>query len=308
MKSMYLKRLRYFMVVAEELNFSRAAERLHMAQPPLSAQIKQLEEELEARLFDRTGRGVQLTEAGQFLFEEGRRLLDQIEQTTDMTRRIGNGKVGQLTVGFLPSVGHGVLPDLLREFRTRFPQVNLLLRELNPDQQVRALHNKQIDVGFLYLPLEDSALKVKPVFREPLVLALPEQHPMADESRVRVKALSEEPFILPPQHQVPGCYGQIMDTCHQAGFSPKVVQKDVWLMQTAVDLVAAGIGIALVAGSLRNLNRAGVVYKTLQDPSPVVETGVVWPHSAKDPVLQSFLDEVDRFCREEPAEVLAAEL
>lgn len=296
------------MVVAEELNFSRAAERLHMAQPPLSAQIKQLEEELEARLFDRTGRGVQLTEAGQFLFEEGRRLLDQIEQTTDMTRRIGNGKVGQLTVGFLPSVGHGVLPDLLREFRTRFPQVNLLLRELNPDQQVRALHNKQIDVGFLYLPLEDSALKVKPVFREPLVLALPEQHPMADESRVRVKALSEEPFILPPQHQVPGCYGQIMDTCHQAGFSPKVVQKDVWLMQTAVDLVAAGIGIALVAGSLRNLNRAGVVYKTLQDPSPVVETGVVWPYSAKDPVLQSFLDEVDRFCREEPAEVLAAEL
>ncbi|MGF1472774.1 MAG: LysR family transcriptional regulator [Rubrobacteraceae bacterium] len=302
---MYIRRLHYFMAVAEELNFSRAAERLHMAQPPLSAQIKHLEEELEARLFDRTSRGVQLTEAGQFLFEEGRRLLAQIEQTADMTRRIGNGKVGQLIVGFLPSVGHGTLPDLLREFRTRFPQVNLLLRELNPDQQVQALHNKQIDVGFLYLPLQSNALDVKPVFLEPLVLALPEQHPLAARPQVPVRELAEEPFILPPQHQVPGCYSQIMSTCHQAGFSPKVVQKDVWLMQTAVDLVAAEIGIALVAGSLRNLDRAGVVYRTLQEPSPALETGVVWSRSADNPVLKSFLEEVDEFCREAPTQAPA---
>jgi len=183
---------------------------------------------------------------------------------------------------------------VLREFRVCFPEVDLQLRELNPDQQVQELHNKRIDVGFLYLPLEDRALGIESVFRECLVVALPEQHPLADEPQVSLPALSDEPFILPPQHQVPGCYSQIMKACHGAGFSPRAVQKDVWLMQTSVDLVAAGIGIALVAGSLRNLGRAGVVYKTLRDPSPVLEIGVVWPLGEEGPVLRSFLDVVGK--------------
>lgn len=287
-----LRRLRYFVAVAEELSFRRAAERLRMAQPPLSSQIKQLEGELEVRLFDRIGRGVRLTEAGEFLLDEARRLLVQVGQTVDMTRRVGNGEVGRLAIGFLPSVGHGVLPSVLREFRARFPEVDLQLRELNPDQQVQELHHKRIDVGFLYLPLEDIALSIEPVFRECLIVALPEQHPLADEPWVPLRALSGEPFILPPQHQVPGCYSRIMQACHQAGFSPRAVQKDVWLMQTSVDLVAAGIGVALVAGSLRNLGRAGVVYKTLRDPSPVLEIGVVWHRGEDGPVLRSFLDVV----------------
>jgi DNA-binding transcriptional LysR family regulator len=291
---MDLRRLQYFVAVAEELSFRRAAERLQMTQPPLSSQIQQLEKELEVKLFDRTGRGLRLTEAGRFLLEDACRLLIQVRQTADMTRRIGHGRVGRPTIGFLPSIGHGPLPDVLREFRAHFPEVDLLLRELNPDQQVQALHDKRVDVGFLYLPLEDSALSIEPVFREPLIVALPEQHPLADKPQVPLYALSDEPFILPPQHRVPGCYGQIMKACHQAGFSPKAVQKDVWLMQTTVDLVAAGIGVALVAGTLRNLSRAGVVYKTLQDPSPVVEIGVVWRCGDDRPVLRSFLDMVDK--------------
>lgn len=276
-----------------------------MAQPPLSNQIKQLETELEVRLFDRTGRGIQLTEAGRFLLEEARRLLVQVGQTVDMTRRVGHGKVGRLAVGFLPSVGHGVLPSVLREFSSCFPEVDLQLRELNPDQQVQELHDKRIDVGFLYLPLEDRALSVESVFHECLVVALPEQHPLADEPEIPLHALSNEPFILPPQHQVPGCHSQIMKACHRAGFSPKAVQKDVWLMQTSVDLVAAGIGVALVAGSLRNLGRAGVVYKTLRDPSPALEIGVVWPQGEDGPVLRSFLDVVDKVRRAETLEAFA---
>ena len=178
------------------------------------------------------------------------------------------------------------------------------MRELNPDQQVQALHSKRIDVGFFYLPLEDRTLGIEPLFREPLVVALPEQHPLAGESQVPLQALSDEPFILPPQYQVPGCYSQVMQACHQAGFSPRVVQKDVWLMQTAVDLVAAGIGVALVAGSLRNLRRVGVVYKTLNEPSPAVEIGVAWPQGHNSPVLRSFLDIVDKIRYEPPAEAL----
>lgn len=301
------RRLRYFVAVAEELSFRRAAERLQMAQPPLSSQIKQLEKELEVRLFDRTGRGVQLTEAGQFLLDEARRLLAQVGQTVDMTRRIGHGRVGRLTVGFLPSIGHGVLPSVLREFRRQSPEVNLLLRELNPDQEVQGLHDKQIDVGFLYLPVEGRDLSIEPVFRESLVVALPEQHPLTDEPRVPLRALSDESFILPPQHHVPGCYSRIMQACHEAGFSPRAAQKDVWLMQTAVDLVASGMGIALVAGSLQNLNRAGVVYKTLQDPSPTLEIGVVWRREDNSPILRSLLDVVRKVCQDETPKALTVE-
>jgi DNA-binding transcriptional LysR family regulator len=296
--------LRYFVAVAEELNFRRAAERLRMAQPPLSNQIKQLENELGARLFDRTGRGVRLTDAGLFLLGEARRLLAQVEQTAEMTQRIGNGRVGRLTIGFLPSIGHGVLPFVLKEFQARYPEVDLQLRELNPDDQVQALRGKQIDVGFLYLPLGDRTLRVGPVFTEPFVVALPEHHPLADEPEVPLRALADEPFILPPQHQVPGCYAQIMKACLRAGFSPRAVQSDVWLMQTSVDLVAAGIGVALVAGSLRNLRRVGVVYKTLQSPAPTVETGPVWLRDHVGPILRSFIETVEDVRHGQTSEVL----
>ena len=288
-----LRRLRYFVVVAEELSFRRAAERLNMSQPPLSGQIKRLEADLEVRLFERSGRGIRLTRAGKFLLDEARQILIQVEQTADMTRKVGNGKVGQLSIGFLPSIGHGILPSVLRNFRARFPEVNLLLRELNPDRQVQALRDKRIDLGFLYLPLEDRALSVESVMRESLIAALPEHHPLADEPRISLGMLADEPFILPPQHRVPGCYSQIMQACSEAGFSPKATQEDVWLMQTSVDLVAAGIGVALVAGSLRNLGRAGVVYKTLREPSPAIEVGVARVRGDDGPVLRSFLDVVN---------------
>ncbi|QYJ14819.1 HTH-type transcriptional regulator BenM [Rubrobacter xylanophilus DSM 9941] len=286
---MELRHLRYFVAVAEEMSFNRAARRLRMAQPPLSTQIKQLERELGVRLFDRTSRGVRLTEAGELLLEEARRLFVQLDQTTRLIQRVGHGEVGRLALGFVPSATNEVLPPILREFTSRFPGVELFLREMRPDMVVQRLHEQQIDAGFLFLPLEDAALHVECISREPLVLALPESHPLASRRQVRLQEVSEEPFILPARYPMPGLYGQVTEACRAAGFEPKAVQKDVWLMQTIVGLVAGGIGVALVPASVRNLSRRGVVYRPVRGLSPSVELGMVWRREARGAVLAAFL-------------------
>lgn len=290
-----MRRLRYFVAVAEEASFNRAARRLHMSQPPLSNQIKQLEGELGVTLFERTSRGVRVTEAGELLLEESRRIFTQIDQTVRVVRRVGNGEVGRLTLGFVPSASDEALPPILDAFRERYPEVELFLREMRPNLIVQRLHDKQIDAGLLYLPLEDSALEVECVLREPLVLALPENHPLAKTERVELQKLAGEPFILPRRYtMMPGLHGQVMEACRQAGFSPDAVQEDVWLMQTIVGLVAGGIGVALVPDSLRNLRRKGVAYRAVSGLSPTVELGVVWRREDQSPVLGSFLDVAKR--------------
>jgi DNA-binding transcriptional LysR family regulator len=297
---MELRRLRYFVAVAEELSFNRAAQRLHISQPPLSNQIKRLEEELGVRLFDRSSRGVQMTEAGELLLEEARRIFVQVDQTVRTVQHVGHGEVGHLTLGFVASASNEVLPPILRTFRDRYPEVDLFLREMRPDRVVHQLHNKQIDVGFLFLPLEDASLNIECVSREPLVLALPEGHPLASEPRVGLQAVAEEPFILPARYQrMPGLYGQVTKACRQAGFVPNAVQQDVWLMQTIVGLVAGGTGVALVPASLRNLHRRGVVYKSVYGLSPTVELGVIWRRDDRNAVLDSFLRVVRDDLRDE---------
>lgn len=286
---MDLRRLRYFVVVAEEQSFSRAAQRLHIAQPPLSSQIKQLETELEVRLFDRTSRGVRLTEAGQLLLDEARRLLSQVEQAARAVRRAGNGEAGTITLGFVPSASNEVLPELLRVFRAGYPGVELFLREMRPDQVVKSLHAGQTDVGFLYLPLEDPTLDVACVSREPLILALPESHALASESSVELRQVAKEPFIMPARYQMPGLYAQVIEACQAAGFTPQAVQNDVWLMQTIVGLVAGELGVSLVPASLRNFRRTGVVYRSVADLSPTVELGMIWRKDNRTPVIESFL-------------------
>jgi DNA-binding transcriptional LysR family regulator len=294
-----LRRLEYFVAVAEEQSFSAAARRLHIAQPPLSTQVKKLEAELGVLLLVRTSRGVELTDAGELLLEEARRILLQVEQTVGVVRRVGRGEVGRLTVGFVPSASNHVLPPILQRFRQRSPGVELFLRELRPDLVVQALHDKQIDVGLLYLPLAGSSLRVEVVSREPLVVALPAGHPLAAGTEVELRDLAGEPFVLPMRYKgMPGLYGQVTETCHRAGFTPKAVQKDVWLMQTIVGLVAGDTGVALVPDCVRALGREGVVYRPVRWPegqTPIVEMGVVWRDEDTGPrgaVLRSFLDVV----------------
>jgi len=289
-----LRRLRYFVVVAEEQNFSRAAERLHMSQPPLSDQIKRLEGALGVRLFDRSSRGARLTEAGAVLLTEARRLLAQAASTAEAVRRVGDGEVGSLSLGFVPSASNNILPTVLGAFRERYPEVQLFLQEMNPDWLVQGLHEGRLDVGFFYLPFEDEGLEHRPVSREPLVAALHEHHPLASAGEVDLRDLADEPFVLPARYRMPGLHARVVEACREAGFAPNAIQKEVWLMQTIVGLVAGGMGVALVPASLRNLVRTGVVYKALRNPSPVVEMGVIWRRNERKPVVRSFLGAVHK--------------
>jgi DNA-binding transcriptional LysR family regulator len=283
------RRLYYFVVVAEELHFTHAAERLHIAQPPLSYQIQQLERELGVQLFERTRHHVQLTAAGQVLLDSAHRIFGQMEQTVHAVRRVGQGEVGLLTIGFIPSASNNILPDILQVFRQRFPDVHLFLKEMNPDQVVRGLHEKQIDVGLLYLPLDDAELNTQAVLLEPLLAVLPAEHAQATQSQVALRALAHECFIVPTRYAtVPGLFSHIMEACRQADFTPKVVEQ-AWLMQTIIGLVGANMGVALVPASVRNLHREGVIYKPLQDVATEVAMGIIWRCDETRPVLQRFL-------------------
>lgn len=291
---MELRHLRYFVAVAEELSFSRAARRLHMTQPPLSAQVRQLEEEIGVPLFERSTRSVRLTEAGQLLLDETRRLLALLEQNVRMVRRVGHGEVGRLTLGFVPSASNNTLPPLLRVFRERFPDVELSLHEMNPRELVRALHDGRIDAAFFYLPhgaappFGDALLDSRPVLREALVVALPEGHALADEPEVGMRALADEPFVLVAAHQGTGLRDRIVELCRQDGYEPRVAQ-EAYLVQTVVGLVGSGVGISLVPASLRNLQTVGVVYRPLRDAVPTVDMGIVWRRDDSGVVLKEFL-------------------
>ncbi|RAY16420.1 LysR family transcriptional regulator [Actinomadura craniellae] len=289
---MEIRHLRYFTVVAEELSFTRAARRLHMAQPPLSTQIRLLEQELGVPLFDRSQRAIKLTEAGRALLPEARRLLADLEQTARLVRRAGDGGIGRLGIGFVPSAANGDLPGMLRRHRERFPGVELFLREMDPDALVRGLHERRLDAAFFYLPFEDPALSAVPVAAEELVLALPEGHRLARNPAVDLRELAGEPFILPARHQMPGLYAYISELLATAGVSPQVVQKDVWMLQTILGLVSAGLGLALVPASAGVTYRPGVVHRPLREPPGPVRLAVVWRRDDTSAVLTGFLDTV----------------
>jgi DNA-binding transcriptional LysR family regulator len=289
------RRLGYFLAVAEELNFHRAAEKLHMSQPPLSNQIKRMEEELGVKLFKRSGRGVELTAAGQLMVGEAERLMSQIEQTQSLVQRAGRGQVGQLRVGFTPSVANELLPPILHEFGGSFPEVEMFLHEMKSDLIIDQLESRWLDVGFLYLPFDDDRFFRRTVTREPLVVGLASSHRLASQASVSIEQLKDEPFIMPARHRrVPGVHSQIMELCARYGFAPKAVQKDVWLMHTIVGLAASKVGVCLVPGSMMKVRREGIVYKQIRGISPMVEMAVVWRREDEKLVLDSFLEVVHR--------------
>ncbi|HEY9637977.1 MAG TPA: LysR substrate-binding domain-containing protein [Coleofasciculaceae cyanobacterium] len=286
---MELRHLRYFIAVAEELHFTRAAERLQIAQPPLSQQIRSLEEELGVQLFKRTKRRVNLTEAGQVFLEEARQVLIQFEQAVQAAKRASRGEIGRLAVGVNSSATQSFLPSVLQVFRERFPCVKLVLHELASYQQVQGIHDNRIDIGFLWLAnVDDSALSFLPMLREPLIVALPETHSLANLPQIPLNALANEPFVLPPRQLGAGFYSQIISFCQQAGFSPKIAQ-EARLTQTIVSLVAGGVGISLVPASLQNLQKVGVVYKSLEGQQAEMEMAAVWRRDNSSQVLQEFL-------------------
>jgi DNA-binding transcriptional LysR family regulator len=285
---MELRHLHYFIAVAEELHFSRAAERLNISQPPLSQQIRSLEDELGVKLFERTKRHVQLTEAGKVFLERSYLVLAQLEQAIEVTQRIGRGEVGRLAIGFVDSATYTVLPDILRIFREQFPAVELRLHELTTQEQIHALHHNQIDVGVVRSTIIEPSLRTECVLQESLVLALPQTHPLSAQVKVSLSTLADESFILFPAKLGPVFYEQIIHLCQQAGFRPKVAQEAVQ-MQTIVSLVAAGLGIAFVPASMQSFHRSGVIYKLLQEQTPQTGLYLAWRQHDSSPVIKAFL-------------------
>jgi DNA-binding transcriptional LysR family regulator len=295
-----LRQLRYFVTVAEELHFGRAARRLHMTQPPLSQTIMALEEMLGAPLFERNRRGVALTAAGEALLPEARRLLEQSAGLAELVQRAATGASGRLSLAFVSSADYSVLPPTLRAYRAEYPQVEITLKEATSDLQLDDLLEGRVDAGLLIPPLPDRArqeLEYWPVLSEPLVLAAPEGLP-ALSARARggkaggaadLRKLAGIPLIIFPRHISPGLYDAILSVFREAGITAEVGQEAIQ-MQTIVSLVSAGMGIALVPQSVSNLRRPGVEYLPLVQSTPLVETGLAWRRDNASPVLRGFLE------------------
>jgi DNA-binding transcriptional LysR family regulator len=290
-----LRQLRYFLAVAQELHFGKAALRLHMTQPPLSQTIMALEEALGCALFVRSRRGVSLTPAGSALLPQARQMLEQAQQLPELVMRAANGEVGQLTLAFVSSADYSVLPPFLRAYRSAFPRVKISLQEATSDWQLTQLQNGRIDAGLLLAPLPDNAkieLDYWPVLSEPLILAAPsglaELAQLGKTQAVQLSALSALPLIIFPRAIAPALYDSILTLFSAAGITPEIGQQAIQ-MQTIVSLVSAGMGYALVPQSVSNLMRPGVEYRALADAALQVETGLAWRRDNQSPVLSGFL-------------------
>jgi len=285
---MELRYLRYFVAVAEELHFGHAAQRLGMAQPPLSQQIRRLEQEIGVQLLQRTKRHVELTEAGRAFLEGARGALSQVDRAIEAAQRASRGEVGKLAIGFLGAAAYSLLPSILIAFRNRYPDVEVKLHELKTSELIAALRDGQVQVGFVRLPIQDEALVVEQILREELMVVLPKRHPLASRARISFRDLTQEVFLMPPRQLAPGFHDQVFNLCRQAGFAPKV-GTEASQLQTIINLVAAGMGITLVAESVRNFVGRGVLFKQLPEPAPIVEVGVAWLRDAHSEVLTAFL-------------------
>ena len=265
---MELRHLRYFVTVAEEGHITRAAERLGIQQPPLSKQIRLLEEEIGARLFRRLPRGVVLTDVGQVFFEDVQKLLGDTVRAVARARRTARGEAGRIVVGLTSSATfYPLIQQIIRRFRETAPDVLLELREKASAEQVEALITEELDVGFIRTAVnKEAGLSVYPLIEEPMLAALPEGHHLgrAADSPLPLTALSDEPFVLYRRATGAGLYDMIIAACNAAGFVPRTEQEAPWVGAT-LNLVAAGLGVTIVPASFHHMQLDGVVYRRLED-------------------------------------------
>lgn len=287
-----LRQLRYFVTVAEELHFGRAATRLHMTQPPLSQAIQALEALLGAALLLRNRRGVALTPAGAALLPDARRMLTEAAGLADLVRRAAAGASGRIALSFVTSADYSVLPPFLRAYRAAFPSVEIVLQEATSDVQLDDLLHGRIDCGLLIPPLPVKAraeLDYLKVLEEPLILAVPSALARSGlPGPVRLQDVPPLPLIIFPRKISPALHDAILSCFSAAGVTPVIGQEAIQ-MQTIVGLVSAGMGLALVPQSVSNLMRPGVEYRPLANPTPLVETGLAWRRDNASPVLHGFL-------------------
>lgn len=297
---MELRHLRYFQTVAREGSFTRAAALLHIAQPPLSRQIRQLEEELGVTLIERGSRCLKLTEAGRFFHEQSLQLTARLDEIVAGTRRLGAQAARWFSIGFVPSTLYGFVPELIRYLRQADAQVEVGLSEMTTLPQIEALKSGRIDLGIGRIPFDDPAIERRVLMEEPLVAALPPSHPLAGRKRLTVAELAAQPFVLYPARPRPNYADHVLGLFRAAGHQPTVIQEANEL-QTALGLVVAGLGLTLVPASVQRSNRADIVCLPVDAPaftSPVI---LSWRRGDSSPFLAQAIAAAERLARQAAA-------
>ncbi|QGZ41605.1 DNA-binding transcriptional LysR family regulator [Pseudoduganella flava] len=288
---MELRHLRYFVAVAEELSFTRAAERLHIGQPPLSQQIQALELDMGARLFERTKRSVRLTEAGKLFLVDARRVLALAEQAKETARRAQLGEAGELRVGFTFSTPFTPLfAKVVRRYRQQYPGVLLTFHELATLPQLAKLEARELDLGFVRsvsVAIPDTVTLTE-LRHDPLRLVLPADSPLAKKKKVAVKDLEGLPFVVFPQGAGTGIYPQIFRLCRAAGFTPQIAM-EAGEASTIIGLVAAGCGISVLPSSFEGIHMEGVVYRPLADPAATTSLLLARRSDDGGPLVDAFV-------------------
>lgn len=284
-----LRQLRYFLAVADDLSFVRAAERLHISQPPLSVQIKNLEEELGVQLFERTNRGVTLTVAGKAFYTEARGVLARLEHARIVAQRCAAGHLGRLAIGFVSIADYTVLPQALKLFSDSYPEVEVVLSEETSDVQIQDLKADRIDVGIALAPIDEPGLTFKPLFDDRLILAVSAKSPFSGLDRPSLAEFRGAPFVSIPRPLAPGLYDAVQSFCSRSGFTPNVLQH-ARQMQTIISIVSTGLGVALIPASLTKLKREGVAYLELKERSPKITLGIVYRSKDSNPAVQNFIE------------------
>src|SRR6266853_3174212 len=283
---MELRHLRYFAAVAQYLNYSEASRRLHVAQPAISQTILDLEDELTVKLLLRTKRTVQLTAAGTAFLREVHEILRRASDAQRLAQRAARGEVGILGIGFFGTASGPILPSLVDTYRLKFPDVELRLFELDPDQQLAAFDEGRIDLGFTRtLPSDRRAeFEQDELYNDQLAIALPAKHPLAKQKVVRLKSLASEPFVQFHRKGAPGLFDEVIATCRRTGFSPRIVNEPNF-MATVMTLVESGLGVSLIPSCVRSLNRPHVIIRPITPRSEPIPFCAAWLKSADNPAL-----------------------
>jgi len=293
---MELRHLRYFIAVAEELHFGRAADQLGISQPPLSQQIQALERELGARLFERTNRRVALSEAGRLFLEQARQVLAQVDKAADVARRAQLGELGEMKIGFTSSAPfNSTIPKAIHAFRQSFPSVHLNLAEMSSQQVSDALVDESIEIGIMRpLPLPDS-LQVTELFSDRLVAVVSATHPLAHSEGpgLYMAQLASEPFVFFPRSYGSGLYAQLLSLAREAGFSPHFSQEAGEAM-TIIGLVAAGLGVSVLPDAYQSMRIDGVVYRPLLDEQAVSAVWLVQRRQPPSAMAEAFVELLTR--------------
>jgi DNA-binding transcriptional LysR family regulator len=298
---MDLRHLRYFIAVAEELHFTRAAERLGIKQPPLSLQIRQLEQEIGTPLFRRQTRGVELTESGILLLEKARDILRDVEKTKLSVQMRARGETGRIRLGFAGATYvHRLIPGIIRAYRERYPGVVLSPEQSNTARLLAALQSDEIDIAFVRPPIVGGeGLTLDPLIDEPMMIVLPQWHPRARDRSMPLAALAPDTLILFPRAIGPGLHDAIIASCQRAGFSPKLGQEASQTV-SIIHMVAAGFGVSIVPRSLDRIRAEGVVYLGIEGEAPRAPISLAYRRDDRSTVVRNFVGLARRAARSAP--------